>query len=129
MSVSQSICLPAVNQYLLINVLLLTCLFVDLSTCLFFYLHSCLLSISLYLSTYLAAYLFFSNIFWGIFFFLFVQYSALLHLPPLRFHTVSWRIRIFNCIEEVPRFFFAIEFNSTFQISNYLQFNCTPDTI
>jgi hypothetical protein len=44
-------------------------------------------------------------------------------------HTVSWRIRIFNCIEEVPRFFFAIEFNSTFQISNYLQFNCTPDTI
>ncbi len=44
-------------------------------------------------------------------------------------HTVSWRIRIFNCIEEVPRFFFAIELNSTFQISNYLQFNCTPDTI
>jgi hypothetical protein len=31
---------------------------------------------------------FFSNIFWGDFFllFLFVQYSALLHLPPLRFH-------------------------------------------
>jgi hypothetical protein len=43
--------------------------------------------------------------------------------------TVSWRIRIFNCIEEVPRFFFAIEFNFTFQISNYLQVNCTPDTI
>ncbi len=44
-------------------------------------------------------------------------------------YTVSWRIRIFNCIEEVPRFFFPIEFNSTFQIFNYLQFNCTPDTI
>jgi hypothetical protein len=44
-------------------------------------------------------------------------------------HTVSWRIRIFNCIEEVPRFFFSIEFNPTFQISNYLQFNCTPYTI
>ncbi len=44
-------------------------------------------------------------------------------------YTVSWRIRIFNCIEEVPRFFFAIEFNSSFQISNYLHFNCTPDTI
>ncbi len=29
---------------------------------------------------------FFLNIFWGIFFFLFEQYSALLHLPPLRFH-------------------------------------------
>jgi hypothetical protein len=43
--------------------------------------------------------------------------------------TVSWRIRIFNCIEEVPRFFFSIEFNPTFQISNYLQFNCTPYTI
>ncbi len=44
-------------------------------------------------------------------------------------YTVSWRIRIFNCIEEVPRFFFPIEFNPTFQISNYLQFNCTPYTI
>ncbi len=44
-------------------------------------------------------------------------------------HTVSWRIRIFNCIEEVPRFFFSIEFNPSFQISNYLQFNCTPHTI
>ncbi len=43
--------------------------------------------------------------------------------------TVSWSIRIFNCIEEVPRFFFPIEFNSAFQISNYLQFNCTPDTV
>jgi hypothetical protein len=29
-------------------------------------------------------------------------------------YTVSWRIRIFNCIEEVPRFFFSIEFNPTF---------------
>ncbi len=29
-------------------------------------------------------------------------------------YTVSWRLRIFNCIEEVPRFFFPIEFNSTF---------------
>jgi hypothetical protein len=44
-------------------------------------------------------------------------------------YTVSWRIRIFNCIEEVPRFFFPIEFNSAFQISNYLQFNSTPYTI
>ncbi len=43
--------------------------------------------------------------------------------------TVSWRIRIFNCIEEVPQFFFSIEFNSTFQIFNCLQFNCTPYTI
>ncbi len=43
--------------------------------------------------------------------------------------TVSWRIRIFNCIEEVPRFFFSIEFNSAFQISNYLQLNSTPYTI
>jgi hypothetical protein len=24
------------------------------------------------------------------------------------YYTVSWRIRIFNCIEEVPRFFFSI---------------------
>ncbi len=30
------------------------------------------------------------------------------------YYTVSWRLRIFNCIEEVPRFFFPIEFNSTF---------------
>ena len=44
-------------------------------------------------------------------------------------YTVSWRIRIFNCIEEVPRFFFPIEFNSAFQISNYLQFNSTRYTI
>jgi hypothetical protein len=29
-------------------------------------------------------------------------------------YTVSWRLRIFNCIEEVPQFFFPIEFNSTF---------------
>jgi hypothetical protein len=29
---------------------------------------------------------FFKLFFGGIFFFLFVQYSALLHLPPLRFH-------------------------------------------
>jgi hypothetical protein len=43
--------------------------------------------------------------------------------------TVSWRIRIFNCIEEVPRFFFSIEFNSAFQISNCLQFKCTPYTV
>jgi hypothetical protein len=48
---------------------------------------------------------------------------------PISQYTVSWRIRIFNCIEEVPRFFFPIEFNSAFQISNYLQFNCTPDTV
>jgi hypothetical protein len=34
-------------------------------------------------------------------------------------YTVSWRIRIFNYIEEVPRFFFPIEFNSAFQTSNY----------
>jgi hypothetical protein len=45
------------------------------------------------------------------------------------FHTVSWRIRIFNCIEEEPRFFFPIELNPTFQISDYLQFNCTQYTI
>jgi hypothetical protein len=51
------------------------------------------------------------------------------HLPKEEACTVSWRIRIFNCIEEVPRFFFSIEFNPTFQISNYLQFNCTPYTI
>ncbi len=30
--------------------------------------------------------IFFNFIFWADFFFLFVQYSALLHLPPLRFH-------------------------------------------
>ncbi len=46
-----------------------------------------------------------------------------------RTYTVSWRIRIFNCIEEVPRFFFPIEFNSAFQISNSLQFNCKPYTV
>jgi hypothetical protein len=35
----------------------------------------------------IAYFFFFFNIFWGDFFFiLFVQYSALLHLPPLRFH-------------------------------------------
>jgi hypothetical protein len=44
-------------------------------------------------------------------------------------YTVSWRIRIFNCIEEVLRFFFLIEFNSAFQISNYLQLNSTPYTL
>jgi hypothetical protein len=47
----------------------------------------------------------------------------------LKDYTVSWRIRIFNCIEEVPRVFFPIEFNSNFQISNYSQFNSTPYTI
>ncbi len=30
--------------------------------------------------------LFLKNIFWGIKFFFFILYSALLHLPPLRFH-------------------------------------------
>jgi hypothetical protein len=33
-----------------------------------------------------------------------------------RSYTVSWRIRIFSCTEEVPRFFFPIEFNPIFQI-------------
>jgi hypothetical protein len=41
-----------------------------------------LLEITVVLENY-----FFKIFFWGIFFFfLFVQYSALLHLPPLRFH-------------------------------------------
>jgi hypothetical protein len=33
-----------------------------------------------------AHFFFYIYFFGGIFFFLFVQYSALLHLPPLRFH-------------------------------------------
>jgi hypothetical protein len=39
---------------------------------------------------------------------------GLLLCVSLSEYTVSWRLRIFNCIEEVPRFFFPIEFNSTF---------------
>jgi hypothetical protein len=60
-----------------------------------------------------------------VFFFLIVVHSV--YKDELEY-TVSWRIRIFNCIEEVPRFFFSIEFNPTFPISNYLPFNCTPYT-
>jgi hypothetical protein len=56
-------------------------------------------------------------------------YIKFLFGTDLIYNTVSWRIRIFNCIEEVPRFFFPIEFNSAFQISNYLQLNSTPYTI
>jgi hypothetical protein len=55
------------------------------------------------------------------------QFSSFAKLPSI--YTDSRRIRIFNCIEEVPRFFFSIEFNSAFQISNYLQLNSTPYTI
>jgi hypothetical protein len=59
----------------------------------------------------------------------FGPYAEVLMTTLNLLYTVSWRIRIFNCIEEVPRFFFSIEFNSAFQISNYLQLNSTPYTI
>jgi hypothetical protein len=36
------------------------------------------------------------------------------------YYTVSWRIRIFNCIEEVPQFFSSIQFNFELDIFNWL---------
>jgi hypothetical protein len=39
------------------------------------------------------------------------------------FYTVSWWIRKLSCIEEVPRFFFWIQFKIKFKNLNWLQLN------
>ncbi len=50
--------------------------------------------------------------------------SCLIDLPLfLSFHTVSWWIRKLSCIEEVPRFFFLIQFKIKFKNLNWLQLN------
>ena len=44
-------------------------------------------------------------------------------------YTVSWRIRIFNCIEEVPRFFFFIQFKIKLKNLNRLQLKLNQELI
>ena len=41
----------------------------------------------------------------------------------LTLYTVSWWIRKLSCIEEVPRFFFFIQFKIKFKNLNWLQLN------